>query len=435
MLNRCIHIVLEGILDSSCKECNGKTPLQTARTPVLDFLAAHGLNTLYHGTSLGEILSPELTQFLMLGYQMKDYPGAACLEALGTGIPLGASDVALSGVFASIKQTGKTLLLIHDEPQLSANDADTLTEAISSYSWEDVKISFHRTKNSGGIIIMKGNVTPWITDTQPLKIGDYLIDIEPWADYASDHTTINTARALKSYIFWAHEELKKHPINKERTGNGLPSVNFILTSQSGQLTQAPRLIKYNGLAGAVISSSNIMLGMGKHTHMEMHASKEDNNPSLDIENKVKAALHIAGDFNYIHIHIKPPFETMGRSPLEKRKVIEQIDHGLRKSLAPLLTLPGILLVVSALYPNGLRRINGHSGEAVPIVFLGKGIPSDEVSNFDEISSGKGAPGLIRGRELPNMILDFLNLAKPVEIFDSPAHNVFRNLTPRPLIIG
>jgi hypothetical protein len=51
MLNRCIHIVLEGILDSSSKECNGKTPLQTARTPVLDFLAAHGLNTLYHGTS------------------------------------------------------------------------------------------------------------------------------------------------------------------------------------------------------------------------------------------------------------------------------------------------------------------------------------------------------------------------------------------------
>jgi 2,3-bisphosphoglycerate-independent phosphoglycerate mutase len=68
MPKKCILLLLDGIGDRSYKQFDNQTPLQAARTPVLDKIAAGGSNGLYHAALLGQALPSENAHFHMFGY-------------------------------------------------------------------------------------------------------------------------------------------------------------------------------------------------------------------------------------------------------------------------------------------------------------------------------------------------------------------------------
>jgi 2,3-bisphosphoglycerate-independent phosphoglycerate mutase len=112
MSKKCIMILLDGLGDRSYLEFDHQTPLQSAKTPVLDRLAAQGANGLYHAGLLGQALPSENAHFAMFGYDMQDFPGRGALEALGAGLPIENDQVALLAHFVSvIPAAGGTLVL------------------------------------------------------------------------------------------------------------------------------------------------------------------------------------------------------------------------------------------------------------------------------------------------------------------------------------
>ncbi len=50
----------------------------------------------------------------------------------------------------------------------------------------------------------------------------------------------------------------------------------------------------------------------------------------------------------------------------------------------------------------------HSGEPVPVMFIGDGIRRDNVTQFDEVNVAGGALGFLRGDEILHMILNHLD---------------------------
>ena len=70
-----ILVLLDGIGDRSYSMLENLTPLQAARTPNLDALAAMGATGLYHASTLGQCLPSESAHFLMFGYAMADFSG------------------------------------------------------------------------------------------------------------------------------------------------------------------------------------------------------------------------------------------------------------------------------------------------------------------------------------------------------------------------
>ena len=48
----------------------------------------------------------------------------------------------------------------------------------------------------------------------------------------------------------------------------------------------------------------------------------------------------------------------------------------------------------------------HSGETVPVAIAGPNVRRDRVSRFDEVGTASGCLGLLRGRELMQMALNF-----------------------------
>jgi hypothetical protein len=71
----------------------GRTPLEAARTPTMDALAGEGQSGFYYPLGPGRIPSTELTHFRIFGYGGYSFPGRACLEALGHGVPCVPGDV------------------------------------------------------------------------------------------------------------------------------------------------------------------------------------------------------------------------------------------------------------------------------------------------------------------------------------------------------
>ena len=96
---RAIFVVLDGLGDMGIWELGGRTPLQAAETPNMDFIAASGATGLYHSTQQGIAMPSEMAHFIMFGYEMAEFPGRGYIEALGHGIPVAEGEVAFLARF------------------------------------------------------------------------------------------------------------------------------------------------------------------------------------------------------------------------------------------------------------------------------------------------------------------------------------------------
>lgn len=89
-------------------------------------------------------------------------------------------------------------------------------------------------------------------------------------------------------------------------------------------------------------------------------------------------------------------------------MVEKLD----RALAPLLDINNkeeILLVVTADHSTPSCGTLVHSGEPVPIMFMGKGVRVDDVQTFGERSCARGSIRM-GGRDLMPMVLNFTDRA-------------------------
>lgn len=61
----------------------------------------------------------------------------------------------------------------------------------------------------------------------------------------------------------------------------------------------------------------------------------------------------------------------------------------------------------------------HTGETVPLTMVGKYVRKDKVGEYNEISCARGGFGVVKGKELMYLILNFLDKAKMYGLMDTP----------------
>lgn len=412
--------MLDGIGDRSYKQLDHQTPLQAARTPVMDELASGGANGLYHAGHLGQALPSENAHFVMFGYDMSAFPGRGVLEALGAGIRLGRKDVAVLTHFACLRESEGILLVDERKPVISEHEVSMLIREVEEYKTHGVHVRFIQTGGIFGIILLSGDVAPYITDSDPFIDGRPLIEIEPWADFKQDKATGNTAKALKEYLVWVYYCIKDHPVNRPRISNGQLAINGFITQRAGQLKDVTPFKQCNGLRGLSIASGIVYLGLGRYTGMDTIKVADTANPGDDLAGRIKIAIDSLADYDFIHVHTKAPDEAgHTKDPEFKMRVIESLDSGIGKALRPLMDDPEVLIIVTADHSTPSAGPLIHSGESVPLTFFGKGVRRDAVMHFNEIDVATGAMGDVRGKELMYMILNHLDMSKLHGIMDTP----------------
>lgn len=425
MPKKCILIILDGLGDRSYHRLIHRTPLQAARTPIMEYLATKGINGLYHAARVGQALPSENAHFSMFGYDDADFPGRGALEALGAGIALEPEDVAILTHFSTVSEKDKKLVLENGKPVASEIEISQLVESVSEFEKDSIRIRYHQTKGLSGILTLHGDVSPFVTDSDPILAGRVLSDICPWMKYRSDRKAVKTAAVLKSYLSWVFDLLKEHPVTKARAAAGFPLINTLVTQRAGQLKERIPFRKRYGLRAASVASGLIYKGIFDYLGIDFHNVEDTDNLEDDMVRRLETARDLMTDYDLIHVHTKAPDEAAHtKDPIAKRNAIESLDKALGRVLASLKTDPEVMIILTSDHSTPSSGPLIHSGEPVPITMFGKGIRRDKVKKFDEISVTEGALGTIYDRELLYLILNHLDRSKLHGLMDTPCDQPF-----------
>jgi 2,3-bisphosphoglycerate-independent phosphoglycerate mutase len=431
---RCILLLLDGLGDRSHPVLKGKTPLQAAHTPNLDKIAAIGMNGLFHSHLQGAALPSELAHFLMFGYRISEFPGRGVVEALGEGIDVHEGDTALLARIFSVSRERNTLVLRHENPELDSKSCRILHEAVGRFNHLGIEVEFLPTKGIGGILILRGDVSSGVTDSNPIIEGRPLMEVLPLRPMADVPRARKTAEVLNAYLKWCFSTLSDHPLNRKRVEMGLPPINAVGTQRAGMLGRLPSFTDKWGLKGLMIASGAVYHGLGRVVGMETLKVKDTDNPGRDLRERLEIA-HKAREFDFIHVHTKATDEAgHSKDPLNKKRVIEAIDTALAYVVEEIVPDDDVLFIVTADHSTASCGTMIHTGESVPIAMTGKYIRRDDIRRFDEVSCASGGLSLVRGEELMYLVLNFLDRGKLWGLMDSPDDQPFTPGRYTPLLV-
>jgi 2,3-bisphosphoglycerate-independent phosphoglycerate mutase len=416
---RCILVVLDGIGDRGQDCFENKTPLQAAYTPNLDYLASIGMNGLYHSYLQGIPMSSETAHFLMFGYDLKDFPGRGFIEAIGEGTIIKKNDVVILCHLCSVQRADDNLILQYGCPELSSEHATALKESIRTYESNGIRIKLVQSKKIHGFLVLSGNVSSYITDSDPIYEGRPVMEVMPLKQRRTVAASKKTAEVLNEYLVWCYQTLSDHHINTERTALNLLPINSLVTQRAGKKRQLQQFRDKWGLRGLSVSSGSIYRGLCSELGMETVKVTDTGNAEEDLKYRLGLAMD-AREYDFIHVHTKMPDEAgHTKNPWYKKEVIEAIDRAMSFAVNEIIHDREVLLVVTADHSTASSGTMIHTGESIPLSMIGKYVRKDDVTEFNEVSCARGSLAMVKGTELIYLILNFLDRAKLYGLMDTP----------------
>jgi 2,3-bisphosphoglycerate-independent phosphoglycerate mutase len=431
---RVILVILDGLGDRGQECFGGKTPLYAAFTPNLDHLASLGMNGLYHTTMQGVPMSSETAHFIIFGYELNEFPGRGYIEAKGRGVEVTDKDVAVLCHLCSAERRSDNLILSWGRPDIPPEDVRELEKAIETFKSGNLGIRLVPSKGIDGFLVLSGAVADTITDSDPIYEGRAVMEVLSTEGPGSVNPSKETAEAMNKYLISCYQVLSGHQINKDRISRGLAPVNCLVTQRAGKRRQLISFRDKWGLRGLSISSGAIYWGLCEELGMDVTKVRDSGNVEEDFKYRLRIAKD-AHEYDFIHVHTKMPDEAgHTKNPWYKKDVIEAIDRAMSVAVNEIMQDQEALLIVTADHSTASSGGMIHTGETVPITMAGKYVRRDEVGYFNEIACAKGALGVLKGRELMHLALNFTDRAKMQGLMDTPVDQPYYPGNYRPLIL-
>jgi 2,3-bisphosphoglycerate-independent phosphoglycerate mutase len=403
-----ILVLLDGLGDRSYEILNHRTPLQAAATPNLDRLARLGSNGLFHAAVPGQCLPSENAHYLLFGYDLKDFPGRGLLEAVGEGVAFDDSDVLCLAHVAGVTWQKSVPILTQGRDDIEG-DAEEIGEfffAISSYGSEGINFRLHQTRRNDAILVLNGQASPYVSDSDPIVVGRTVARIVPLRDNAEPEAAARTAKALNAYLTHCHRVLTDHDMNRLRGAGDLPPANFLVTQRCGRRVRQEPFNDRWGLSGMLIASPSVYGGLARELGLTFVKVRDTEDPGGDLRERIRLALD-DDRHDFCHVHTKVPDETAHKGgPEDKKAAITALDEGLDELLGVIQKREDLLVALTADHSTPCISTLIHSGEPVPVTIVGPNVRRDDVVSFDEISAAKGCLGFLRGPALMSILLNY-----------------------------
>lgn len=391
-----IIILADGAADEPIAALGNKTPLQVAKKPYIDMLAAKGksgeLDTIPPGFKPGS----EIANLSVLGYDVpKVFEGRGSLEAASMGVDILPGEMAMRCNLICIED-GK--IKNHSAGHISNEEAAELIHFLDK-ELNDGKASFypgvsyrHLLKLEGGNKNLDCTAPHDVTGT-PFK--DVLIKPEtPDAKETADY--------LNQLILKSQELLKDHPVNKKRIAAGKDPANSIWPWSPGYRPQMQTLQELFGIkSGSVISAVDLIMGIGVYAGLKLiHVEGATGLWNTNYEGKAQAAIEALKNDDFVYLHIEASDEAGHEGDYElKTRTIEFLDDRVVKPIYEA-TKSWDEPVTIAILPDHPTpcAIKTHTNKPIPFLIYRSNGEADDIQVYDEFESPKGAYGLIKGKE-------------------------------------
>ncbi|HDR52482.1 MAG TPA: cofactor-independent phosphoglycerate mutase [Mariniphaga anaerophila] len=392
------HLIIlgDGMADEPLADFGGKTPLQMASKPHIDWLAKSGQTGRL--ATVPETMHPgsEIANMAVLGYDVETvYDGRGVLEAASMGVELQPGDLALRCNLLTIENG---ILKNHSAGHISSGEAAELIRFLDEKLGND-RMKFYPGVSYRHLLVVKGgnkelNCTP-PHDVPGAPFKDVLVS-------AKTKNAAQTAELLNELILKSQEILADHPVNLNRKFEGKAIANSIWPWSPGYKPQMPSLKEMFGVEkSAVISAVDLVQGIGVYAGMEV--IKVEGATGLhdtNYEGKAQAAVEALKTNNFVYLHIEASDEAGHEGDVElKTKTIEYLDQRVVKYILEETQKMDEPVAIAILpdHPTPCA-LKTHTREPVPFLVYKPGIEPDQVEVYDEFSVKNGSFGLLKGDE-------------------------------------
>ena len=356
-----VLILGDGMADRPIPELDGKTPLEYAKTPMLDQLAKQSEVGLVHTIPEGMAPGSDTANMSVCGYDPKIYyTGRSPLEALSIGVAMKDTDVAIRTNVVTVSDDDlpyeEKTIIDHSSSEIDTEDAAILIEAVQKELGNEMFSYYVGTSYRHLLIWDKGSVVELTPphDILGKTIGEYL-----------PKESLLFEMQKRSY-----EILNNHPINVARAAKGLNKANSIWFWGAGTKPILTSFEEKTGKKGAMISAVDLLKGIAVGAGMDNKVVEGANGQlHTNYEGKAQAAVDALTKegYDFAYIHVEAPDE-MGHQGSVERKVqaIEYLDERVIRYVKEAMDASGeeYRMLVLPDHPTPIE-VRTHTSEPVP----------------------------------------------------------------------
>lgn len=398
-----IVVLGDGMADRPLKELGGRTPLEVAHKPAMDFIAREGrcglLKTLREDMPYGS----DVANLSIMGYDPKKYypGGRGPLEAAALGIRLGERDLAFRCNLITVENG---FIADYSGGHISSAEAEELIDAVNR-RFGGEGLEFYSGVGYRHILVVRDS---------PVSYRDFVST--PPHDVVGQRINDNLMKAKKEYAEEFVERLNRvmveskdyldaHRINVERVKCGKNPANMLWFWGAGRKPAMPSFKEKYGISGSLISAVDLLRGMAVFLGLEVIdvpgiTGYSDTNYS----GKADYALKALRRHDLIYVHVEAPDELSHEGNIYgKIKAIEEIDRKIVSKLLEEMSGEDYSIAVLPDHATPLE-VRTHTSEPVPFAIYSSCGGGDGVVSYSEKAAACGSYGLRDGTEFMDILL-------------------------------
>ena len=394
------HIIIlgDGMADHAIDRLGGKTPLQYADTPYMNFLAKQGKTGMLNTIPDGFLPGSEVANTAILGYDLnKVYEGRGPLEAASIGYEMQPNDMAIR---CNIIELANGRIKNHHGGHLTTEEGDLLIKFLDKELGNDQVKFITGIQYRHLLVIKNGNkhITCAPPHDHPNEEWKPLLvkPEEGYTEYNSDRMTPQaTADLLNDLIIKSQSLLANHPFNRHRA----EKANSIWPWSGGYRPSMSTLMqRYPEIkSGSVISAVDLIRGIGHYAGLDIiKVPGATGLANTNYEGKASAAIEALKKQDFVFLHIEASDEAGHDGDLDlKLQTIRYLDAHIVKPVYEAVSKWEEAVCIALLpdHPTPVE-IRTHVKEPVPFAIWHRGIQPDKVTTYDEKSCTRGEYGLL-----------------------------------------
>ena len=398
MKSKTILFLGDGMADEPLEALGGKTPLQAAQVPNMDWIAAHGRCGEMLTLPEGFPTSSDVANMSVLGGDLaKELCGRGPLEAASQGIPMGPDDVVFRMNLVTVAPDGT--LADFSGGHIGAaeqQEAIALLNAKIADTWkgnEGEFIRFYAGVSYRNLLLLHGPAfsgTAVAYDKPDDNSGNPVSEHLPRAKSPDGEYT---ARVLCDVTARAAEVLAG------RAANG------VWLWSGGKAGAIHSIAQRYGVKGAIVAAVDVINGLGRTMGLDViKVPGATGYIDTNYEGKADAAIKAIRDgYDFVYVHIEATDEVSHAQDLKlKLQAIEDFDSRLIGRVRAALG-DSVAYCVLPDHPVPLR-LGKHTRTPVPVAVYQPGVAPDAVAAYDEIGCPQGALGHLEGSALMDLLL-------------------------------
>jgi len=388
MMMKYLLVLTDGMADYKISELNNKTPLQFAKTPNMDKLAAVSVVGQVKTVPLNYPPGSDVANLSVMGYDPRIYyTGRSPLEAVSMGVELGPNDLALRCNLVTLSSEpdyrDKTMVDYSSGEITSAESAQLIAALQNELNSQT--FNFHPGISYRHLLVWKNGIGQSLKLIPPHDISGK--DIRDYLPGGADSSPLMDLMMKSAAI------LNDHPVNQARREQGLnPATSIWLWGEGSKPALNSFEAKYN-LRGSVVSAVDLVRGLGICAGLTpIQVEGATGGIVTNFAGKARAALNeLQRGQDFVYLHIESPDEAGHQGELEKKIwAIEQIDQEvIGMVLAELDKFEDIRVLILPDHPTPLS-VRTHTSDPVPFMLYDKNNPvQSSVQVFDEDTALSG----------------------------------------------